>query len=50
MVATLKKSGVTQIDGNVLIDTSIFASHDKAPLAVERPDAVFQRASRRRHC
>lgn len=31
MVATLKKSGVTQIDGNVLIDTSIFASHDKAP-------------------
>ena len=31
MVATLKKSGVTQIAGNVLIDTSIFASHDKAP-------------------
>lgn len=31
MVATLKKSGVTQISGNVLIDTSIFASHDKAP-------------------
>ena len=31
MVATLKKSGVNQIDGNVLIDTSIFASHDKAP-------------------
>lgn len=31
MVAVLKKSGVTKIDGNVLIDTSIFASHDKAP-------------------
>ncbi len=31
MVATLKKSGVNQIDGNVLIDTSIFASHDRAP-------------------
>ncbi|MDP9770610.1 serine-type D-Ala-D-Ala carboxypeptidase [Kosakonia cowanii] len=31
MVATLKKSGVQKIDGNVLIDTSIFASHDKAP-------------------
>ncbi|HFZ8996118.1 TPA: serine-type D-Ala-D-Ala carboxypeptidase [Citrobacter freundii] len=31
MVATLKKAGVTQITGNVLIDTSIFASHDKAP-------------------
>ena len=31
MVATLKKSGVNKIDGNVLIDTSIFASHDKAP-------------------
>lgn len=30
MVAILKKSGVNQIDGNVLIDTSIFASHDKA--------------------
>ena len=28
MVATLKKSGVNKIDGNVLIDTS---SHDKAP-------------------
>lgn len=26
-----EKSGVNQIDGNVLIDTSIFASHDKAP-------------------
>lgn len=31
MVATLKKAGVQNIDGNVLIDTSIFASHDKAP-------------------
>ena len=31
MVAVLKKSGVQQIQGNVLIDTSIFASHDKAP-------------------
>ncbi|RZN45855.1 serine-type D-Ala-D-Ala carboxypeptidase [Escherichia sp. E13S3] len=31
MVATLKKSGVSQIEGNVFIDTSIFASHDKAP-------------------
>ncbi|MDO1777586.1 D-alanyl-D-alanine carboxypeptidase, partial [Escherichia coli] len=30
MLATLKRSGVTQIAGNVLIDTSIFASHDKA--------------------
>ena len=31
MVAVLKKSGVQKIEGNVLIDTSIFASHDKAP-------------------
>ncbi len=31
MVATLKRAGVEKIDGNVLIDTSIFASHDKAP-------------------
>ncbi len=31
MVAALKKSGVQKIDGNVFIDTSIFASHDKAP-------------------
>lgn len=31
MVANLKKAGVTQITGNVLIDTSVFASHDKAP-------------------
>lgn len=31
MVATLKRSGVEQIKGNVLVDTSIFASHDKAP-------------------
>ena len=31
MIAILKKSGVQKIEGNVLIDTSIFASHDKAP-------------------
>ncbi|MBS1205116.1 MAG: serine-type D-Ala-D-Ala carboxypeptidase [Proteobacteria bacterium] len=31
MINALKKSGVQKIDGNVLIDTSIFASHDKAP-------------------
>ena len=31
MVATLKNLASTKIDGNVLIDTSIFASHDKAP-------------------
>lgn len=31
MVAILKKSGVQRIEGNVLIDTSVFASHDKAP-------------------
>ena len=31
MVAALKRAGVEKIDGNVLIDTSIFASHDKAP-------------------
>lgn len=31
MVAVLKKSGVQQIQGNVLIDTSVFASHDQAP-------------------
>ncbi|TCC13448.1 serine-type D-Ala-D-Ala carboxypeptidase [Kosakonia quasisacchari] len=31
MVAALKKSGVQKIQGNVLVDTSIFASHDKAP-------------------
>ena len=31
MVATLKKSGVTQISGNGLIVKSICASHDKAP-------------------
>lgn len=31
MVTVLKKSGVQQIQGNVLIDTSVFASHDKAP-------------------
>ncbi|OON39273.1 serine-type D-Ala-D-Ala carboxypeptidase [Izhakiella australiensis] len=31
MVAQLKKLGVTHIDGNLVIDTSVFASHDKAP-------------------
>ncbi|MBV7405010.1 serine-type D-Ala-D-Ala carboxypeptidase [Enterobacter sp. ENT03] len=31
MVAVLKKAGVREIAGNVLVDTSIFASHDKAP-------------------
>lgn len=31
MVASLKKSGIEKIEGNVLIDTSVFASHDKAP-------------------
>lgn len=31
MVANLKKSGIEKIEGNVLIDTSVFASHDKAP-------------------
>lgn len=31
MVAELKKQGVQEISGDVLIDTSVFASHDKAP-------------------
>lgn len=31
MVAALKQAGVQKINGNVLIDTSVFASHDKAP-------------------
>lgn len=31
IVATLKKSSVNQINSNVLINTSIFASHNKAP-------------------
>lgn len=31
MVTELKKQGVQKIDGDVLIDTSAFASHDKAP-------------------
>lgn len=31
MVAALKKAGIGQINGNILIDTSAFASHDKAP-------------------
>ncbi|WP_253461208.1 serine-type D-Ala-D-Ala carboxypeptidase [Erwinia persicina] len=31
MVAVLKKQGVDHIQGNLVIDTSVFASHDKAP-------------------
>lgn len=31
MVAQLKKQGVNHIAGNLVVDTSVFASHDKAP-------------------
>lgn len=31
MVASLTKAGIKKIDGNLLIDTSVFASHDEAP-------------------
>ncbi|AIN18756.1 D-alanyl-D-alanine carboxypeptidase/D-alanyl-D-alanine-endopeptidase [Yersinia rochesterensis] len=31
MVTTLRKAGVKQIAGDLIIDTSVFASHDKAP-------------------
>ncbi len=31
MVAMLKKQGVTHIKGNLVIYTSVFASHDMAP-------------------
>lgn len=31
LVAELKKTGIQQIEGNILIDTSVFASHDKGP-------------------
>ncbi|WAT00952.1 serine-type D-Ala-D-Ala carboxypeptidase [Rouxiella chamberiensis] len=31
MVAALKKQGVKEISGDVVVDTSVFASHDKAP-------------------
>lgn len=31
MVATLRKQGVQHIKGNLVIDTSVFASHDQAP-------------------
>ncbi len=31
LVTALKKQGVQHIQGNVVIDTSVFASHDKAP-------------------
>lgn len=31
MVAQLKTSGIRKIQGNLIIDTSVFTSHDKAP-------------------
>lgn len=31
MVTSLKKAGIVKINGNILIDTSVFTSHDKAP-------------------
>lgn len=31
MVATLKNRGIKAIEGDIIIDTSVFASHDKAP-------------------
>lgn len=31
MVATLRKTGIKQVSGDLIIDTSVFASHDKAP-------------------
>lgn len=31
MVAVLKKQGIKEISGDVVINTSVFASHDKAP-------------------
>ncbi|PHM74922.1 penicillin-binding protein 3 [Xenorhabdus kozodoii] len=31
MVESLRQSGIKQIDGDLIIDTSIFSSHDKAP-------------------
>lgn len=31
MVAALRKQGIREIRGDVLVDTSVFASHDKAP-------------------
>ncbi len=31
MVTNLKKQGVQHIEGNLVVDTSVFASHDKAP-------------------
>ncbi|PLR36306.1 serine-type D-Ala-D-Ala carboxypeptidase [Chimaeribacter californicus] len=31
MVAVLKKQGIHEITGDVIVDTSVFASHDKAP-------------------
>ncbi|MEN3261457.1 serine-type D-Ala-D-Ala carboxypeptidase [Sodalis endosymbiont of Spalangia cameroni] len=31
MVAELRKQGIKQITGDLIVDTSVFASHDKAP-------------------
>ncbi|QHM73688.1 D-alanyl-D-alanine carboxypeptidase DacB [Mixta intestinalis] len=31
MVAALTKQGITHIQGNLVVDTSVFSSHDKAP-------------------
>ncbi|CAK9883713.1 MAG: D-alanyl-D-alanine carboxypeptidase DacB [Candidatus Erwinia impunctatus] len=31
MVTELKRQGIEHIEGNLIIDTSVFASHDKAP-------------------
>ncbi|MTD37927.1 serine-type D-Ala-D-Ala carboxypeptidase [Erwinia sp. CPCC 100877] len=31
MVTALKKEGIRRVSGNILIDTSVFTSHDKAP-------------------
>jgi len=31
MVAVLKQQGIQHIEGNLVIDTSVFSSHDKAP-------------------
>ncbi|MDV5142268.1 serine-type D-Ala-D-Ala carboxypeptidase [Chimaeribacter arupi] len=31
MIAALKKQGIREITGDVIVDTSVFASHDKAP-------------------
>lgn len=31
LLAELKKQGITKINGNLILDTSVFASHDRAP-------------------